>query len=542
MQRPTFHVSGHALILLVLWLLPACRAIPNPDYCAGNGDCDGGWTCDMELNRCMPPPGAECSSDAECQLDNEPICDLDAAMPTCRACESNDECRDKNGAAPFCNTNTGRCTPEVPPDCTTSANCTTPEAPICDTDVGECVSCSDGGGDAACEARNGAAARFCVTDGAGAGSCVQCIDDAACTADAPVCDPTAKTCSACKEHSDCAAYSGVCDAGACAPESEVVYVRQMNSSDANDCSKATPCTTLNRAVAAVTADKENKHFIRILDNLNYGENLSLSNVAVTIIGNDGTRLTAPTDGQPAIVVGAATSLSLDTLTIRSTGNAADGIRCREDDSSLRIENATIRDNTNVGLDVFGCQLIVERSVISGNLGGGVRISDAPFTIINSYILANGSGTSQFGGMVISSNTVADPQLLAFNTILNNNASGSADTRGVDCALPTASPLRATSNILRGGAGGLALLALDNCDWVHSNIEELPAELMAAEKNNIDDACDIAPGTDNLPRIGAASMCKERGEPGTGIDVDYDGDPRPDGSGADKPDIGADEID
>jgi hypothetical protein len=102
-------------------------------------------------------------------------------------------------------------------------------------------------------------------------------------------------------------------------------------------------------------------------------------------------------------------------------------------------------------------------------------------------------------------------------------------------------MTATSNILRGGTGGLALLKRESCDWVHSDIEEIPADLMAAEKNNIDDDCMIAPGVGILPRIDAASMCKEGGEPGTGIDIDYDGDPRPDGSGADKPDMGADEI-
>jgi hypothetical protein len=545
MQRPTFHALGHVLVLLVLWLLPACRTIQNPDYCAGNTDCDDGWTCDMDMNRCVPPPGAGCGSDAECLLDVEPICDLDAEMPTCRACFSSEECRAKNGTTPFCNTNTGRCTQEVPPDCTISTDCTMPAAPICDTGVGECESCNDGGGDAACEARNGDAAPFCVTQGDGVGSCAQCLDSAACTADAPVCDPTARTCGACKEHSDCAAFSGVCDAGACAPESAVVYVAKSGT-DSGDCTMGAPCLTLPYARDEVQADNSNKHFIRILDVDNYagtsGGALTLTNIDISIIAA-GATITSIDNNRPIIDVGANTDITLDGVTIRAAGTGVDGVRCQSTGSRVRLEDVLVNGNQNIGVNMSGgCELIIERSVISGNLAGGIKISDAAFTITNTYIVDNGNGAALFGGIQILNGVMAETQILSFNTILNNNATGAADARGVDCSLPGINPLRATSNIIRGGSGGTALLKRANCDWVHSNIEGLPADLMVAEKNNLDDPCDIAPGADNLPRIGSASMCKERGEPGTGIDIDYDGDVRPDGSGADKPDMGADELD
>jgi hypothetical protein len=305
----------------------------------------------------------------------------------------------KNPGMPFCSPS-GACTAEMPPACFDSDDCTaSATAPICDTTAGECTSCTDADGDAACELRDNGNAPYCVTEGASAGACAACLDSTHCTEAAPVCDAAAGTCGACKEHSDCAEFSGVCDAGVCADESEVVYVREMNSSDVNDCSRGTPCTTITRGLAAVATDNQNKHFIRILDNANYS-GISLSNVTVSIIGSNGTRITAITDSQPAITVGAETSLTLDTLTIRSIGINADGVSCRQINSTLRVENVIIRDNANLGIDINSCRLEVARSVISGNLGGGIKISDAAFTITNSYIIDNGSETAPFGGIQI----------------------------------------------------------------------------------------------------------------------------------------------
>lgn len=540
MPRPTFHV----LVLLALWLLPACRTVPNAAYCEDNAECEEregpGWTCGSG-NTCLSPPGAECSDSDGCTRADEPICDLAAAPPVCRGCSNNQQCIDKNQGTPFCSPD-GTCMAMMPPECVSSENCAdTPLTPICDLNAGMCKRCDEVADQVACEMLDGGAVPYCDRDGDDDrdGTCAACLQADHCDATAPVCDPAARTCSACKAHDDCAAYSGVCDGGSCALESDVIYVRQMDGLDANDCSKGTPCKTINRALMLVAGSKQ---FIRILDSANYSENITVDGVTVFIIGNDGTRITGGIDNQPAITVDAGSSLTLNTLTVRSVGINAHGIQCGAGDSRVQLERVTVSGNQGIGVNLSGgCEAIVDRSLISGNLDGGIKISEAAFTITNNYIMDNGDGTSAFGGIQISNGLMADPQVLAFNTILNNSASGTADTRGVDCAFPGASALRATSNILRGGSGGLALIERSNCDWVYSNIEALPADLMAAEKNNIDNDCTTAPGADELPRIDAASMCKERGEPNTGIDVDYDGDLRPDGAGADKPDMGADEV-
>jgi len=234
-----------------------------------------------------------------------------------------------------------------------------------------------------------------------------------------------------------------------------------------------------------------------------------------------------------------------TLTVRSVGLNGQGIQCAVAGARVELEGVTVSGNPGIGITISGgCELVMERSLVRDNQGGGIKINDSPFTITNNYILNNGrnNGTagSDFGGIQISNGGTASTQLLSFNTILDNNAKDMADSRGVDCDFPTASKLQASSNILRGGTGGLDLLAgSESCDWNHSSIEARPD--LVDGTTNIDDDCTSPPGADELPRLAMNSMCRERGEPSTGTNFDYDGDLRPDGMGADKPDIGADEF-
>jgi hypothetical protein len=540
MQRPTFHV----LVLLVLWLLPACRTIQNPDYCAGNTDCDDGWTCDMDMNRCVPPPGAGCGSDAECLLDVEPICDLDAEMPTCRACFSSEECRAKNGTTPFCNTNTGRCTQEVPPECTTSANCMSATAPICDTVADECKPCNDAGGDAACEARNGDAAPFCVAQGDGVGSCAQCLDSAACTADAPVCDPTARTCGACKEHSDCAAFSGVCgDGGACAAESDVLYVVKSGTS-VDMCTRAMPCGTVNAALALVSGTRR----YLLLDDQIYAEHLDLEDIAVTIIGENATIL--GTESRPVVSIANDVDLELEGLIVRSAlaSTTAAGILCSSsvNSSTILLRNVNVRDNGGVGIGITRCSFRLERSMIANNTGGGIDISNADFSIVNSFILANGKDTgtaplSTLGGVRIINADVYEPQFFAFNTVAANRAGTSAAAGGVQCSVNASSTVVATSSIIRKGLGGKPTLAGD-CVWNNSNVEDGAglSALAPMENGNHYDDCGLADDGGGIYRVTTGSPCDNAAQADTGVDVDYEGESRPATPGM-PPDMGADEL-
>jgi hypothetical protein len=464
-----------------------------------------------------------------------------ANPPVCRGCSNDQQCMDKNEEAPFCNRDSGECIDMMPPDCVDSDGCKdTPSTPICDTRVGMCKRCDEVDDQDACTMVDSGNVPYCAVMGDNAGSCVQCLDEMQCNSGNPVCDQATNTCASCTEHDHCADYSGVCDGGACAADSAVIYVRQADGLNANDCSKAMPCKTLNRAIAALTADRK---FVRILDGANYTENLTINGLTATIIGSPATRITGGTDDQPAISVGAGSSLTLDTLAVQSSGlgTGAHGIQCLASTSSVRLVDVIVRDNPGVGVEVSSCLLTVERSVIRDNEAGGIAITAAGFDITNSFIVGNGSSASDVGGILITNGTSKTPQTLAFNTVLDNDANTSMGS-GVNCTVPAADTtngkLISTSSIIRSGTAGEPAI-VGNCGWIHSNVEGIALEPLPT--TNIDVACTLAYDANGVPRIDMDSMCKERGEPGTGVAVDYDRQPRPDGSETDKPDIGADEY-
>ncbi|HWN68429.1 MAG TPA: hypothetical protein VNM90_12395, partial [Haliangium sp.] len=76
MPRSTFHV----LVLLALWLLPACRTVPNEAYCERSEECrtppeQMDWVCSPTLHVCEKPTvGSNCENDMGCNSD-APFCD-----------------------------------------------------------------------------------------------------------------------------------------------------------------------------------------------------------------------------------------------------------------------------------------------------------------------------------------------------------------------------------------------------------------------------------------------------------------------------------
>jgi hypothetical protein len=521
MPRPSFHV----LVLLALWLVPACRTVPNPDYCNINGDCaDRGenWVCNAD-NACEPPAtNMDCENHGECNM-AAPYCD--PGTMRCRTCSDGTECKLVDEGTPICNID-GQCVA----GCGSNMDCDL-GSPVCNMTTGVCGPCSGAGLNETCMMRE-EGADYC-SDGA----CVECTDSMHCDSDAPVCGAN-KQCGVCEKHSDCDRHSGICGSdGQCISASEVVYVAKSGT-DSGACIQGAPCASLPYAIGQVQADTM-KRFIRILEVDNYagplGGTLTLTGVAVTIVA-EGATITSIDSNKPALEIGAGADVTLDGAVLSTTSIGADGVRCTTSGSRITLQKVNILNNRGIGINVSGgCELIADRSLVSGNLDGGIKIVDAAFTITNNYVMGNGSASSPFGGIQILNSDDGITQILAFNTLWNNNASSTADTRGVDCDLPGASALTATGNILRGGTGGVALLKLDNCDWTNSNIEALPPELM--DGTNIDDLCGIMIEGSELPRIEADTPCDDSAKPVTGVTVDYFGDLRSPTS----PDMGADEI-
>jgi hypothetical protein len=93
---------------------------------------------------------------------------------------------------------------------------------------------------------------------------------------------------------------------------------------------------------------------------------------------------------------------------------------------------------------------------------------------------------------------------------------------------------ATNNIVYLTTGGAPAVASDaECTWIYSDIEGGPGGT-----GNIDQDPEFvdAPGGDF--HLNDSSLCKNTADPAATLDIDVDGDPRPQGG---RHDMGADEV-
>lgn len=235
-------------------------------------------------------------------------------------------------------------------------------------------------------------------------------------------------------------------------------------------------------------------------------------------------------------------VTLEGLTIRgaSGGTSARGIRCSSGETStIRVLQSVVTGNAAQGINVVECNLIMARSAITNNVGGGIEIVTGAFDITNSYILDNGDvRNSVVAGVRISNAPRFSSQRFAFNTVADNEAGPDAEAGGVFCDINATSSAIVTSNIILEGFGSKPAVGGD-CTWVYSNIEnkaDIPGTI-AADATNLDADCMLTNREDGLRAIAAGSACSGAGQDDTGILVDYDGASRP----ASAPDMGADEL-
>ncbi len=503
----------------------ACKS-SNPKFCNADNEqerCAADEECNLATNECgpplidaaPPPPDApSCQGDSDCVEDGRPIC---GDNMLCRACENAPDCVAKDPARPLC-TNDGACV-----ECEGFADCTDPLAPICGD--GTCSACSD---ESQCVSRD-----MELDDGL-----VQCAPSGACVE--------------CTEHAHCPG-SDVCDreSGACVAEAAVVYVDGTSGADLIGCgTRAQPCESVGIGLLRVEAGR--RHVLVAAGD--YQEDTIIS--ADTVLVGTGVTLRPSGLDRPAVVVNSGATVTIDGARIGfATGTGAHGLQCRSATASVTLFRATVTGNASSGVDVAsGCTMtIVEstiednrafglrafesevdlrRSRVANNDGTGVSVREAPFTIVNNFIVSNGdagAGGPAVGGVEIDNSSSQSPQRFEFNTVADNQATTDGRASGVNCF--TSPALTVRNNIVFAGIGPDALDG--NCAWTFSNVE---GGVTGAGNINADPMFESA-ATGNF-HIVSGSPVIDIADPTSDEIIDFDGDDRPLGDGYD---MGADEL-
>jgi hypothetical protein len=187
-------------------------------------------------------------------------------------------------------------------------------------------------------------------------------------------------------------------------------------------------------------------------------------------------------------------------------------------TNLSVKTTTIRE-TYLAIDASNGSTTVERALLIGNAGGGMRIVDSFFTIRNNVIVNNGGPMRTLGGVEILNNSALPTQIFEFNTLAGNVTESGAAASGVSCTVTQAAV--AHSNIIWSNDGNGAPAVAGNCSWEYSNIQG-----GVSGTGNID----MDPKFVNAPagnyQLTAGSPCRDAGDPNATTNEDYAGAPRP----------------
>lgn len=399
--------------------------------------------------------------------------------------------------------------------------------------------------------------------------CVQCTPEkpGACTGATPVCGADSKACRGCSAHAECS-DSAVCEqSGSCTDPAKVLYATPTGAGSV--CSKNLPCSlseALGKVTPAQSLIKLSGGTFVLNISLN-GDLRNLKDFTITVVAEPGTKLQPITPGAPAlhlsrgakmslfdvelggstddtvrldlgaaltltrgkVVGGAGGALLRDSvLTLRKSefsGGVAHGIQVEGELSRVTMEQSRIVGSQGEGLRVFAGELVLSRSLVRGNRGGGVVVlnQESKITITNSFIVEN----MGLGG--ISAPRISSDSQIDFNTIVDNFGGTSLTSAGgVVC---DSAGFNLTGNIVfrnSGGTGGL-VQEFGACTYTGSLV--LPGNAPIEEHPKFISLTDYHLSYDALATVRNVAGVTCSG-------VDYDGDPRPQGGGCE---LGADEL-
>lgn len=363
---------------------------------------------------------------AGCTKPNPAYCDDTTPCVSGAACVDN-QCGDApDGGAPDGNV-----------QCTGQEDCNDPAFGVCDDTTMQCRPCE---GPGECVGRaDGLEA--CVL-----GQCVECATSDDCPTEAPVCDASSQ-CVPCSEDSECEGRGpsqdvGVCDDGACPGAAMVSIVDAAATCGVGDGSPTTPYCDVGEALDAVDTTGKALILVRSGDyppfRVTGGDTVKIfgkGNPSISLGGSDLDRVE---------IDGAGTSALIRGLTVTGATNAGRlGVNCHAGATCTLLKMDVSYNATGILADGAGL-LVVERTTIHHNAAGGLRTSASDFQIVNNLIYTNGTSSSTFGGVKLTSSST-ELRVFRHNTVFNNKvnplATGAAGA--VSCQQATT----LTSNVL-----------------------------------------------------------------------------------------------
>jgi hypothetical protein len=406
-----------------------------------------------------------------------------------------------------------------------------------------------------CVAGGSAGADAPIADG-GIDAPPACTDDSMCAAGDPICDPSTHTCRGCVADAECASPSGVCieSSGSCVDDSAVVFLAP-GGTDAGACPRSAPCATFAYVFTQLSPTITT---VRVGDG-SYAEAVHLTTttgagtaqVALSGETRDPSRATLTAVSSPLMLFDTSTNALLEGMTIansigdgidsRSTlvvsrvavtncSGAAINANAMTSGGGLRVLDSALTASGGLGVISGKGTVDLERDVVVGNLGGGVRTSQGPITILNTIIADNGSTSSNVGGLRMDNLTVAGSRLELDTVAYNVISGGLLVTAGVQAG----NQITVTNMILAdNGPSGTAQMS-SNVSVTHSLFEAGPQPQGMGNKTGSPAFKDVMNGDFHIT---AGSMAIDNAG-ATTITDDVDGESRPYGAG---PDMGADEY-
>ncbi|MBC7974885.1 MAG: right-handed parallel beta-helix repeat-containing protein [Myxococcales bacterium] len=367
----------------------------------------------------------------------------------------------------------------------------------------------------------------------------------------PACN-TDFACEACDSAADCPESDICLPSGACAAETDVAYV-VAGGADNPTCSKAAPCSKLASGLAAVTGATP-RPFLKTKGSFDEAVVIARN---VTILAEPGTKLTRNTDGailtingtsvveindleihdsnagtDPGINIGGTSELTLKRVTVSE--NRGNGITCQG--KSLTVFGSKIVDNEGQGISSTVCKLTLSSSTIAFNTLGGITVNGGSFDITNNFVFENGDRTTALAGGAQLFPMAGTTNRFEFNTVVDNHvrANIAAPAAGVVCDIAgfTAPNNIIVGNDINGDELGVNanIVATAMCSFPSSTIAGLPEDIAALMFVSERDPRNY--------RLKAGSSAIGTATTPSTVTVDFDGDARPQGTGADR---GADEL-